>query len=158
VVSDNHPFWKLKHAVHAKFIGVTLIALYVPRVGIDEQVADVQNAFGAQYPRNLSEQPPLIIIAGYTSQQRKQEHCVEGPITKGQRQSVVSNQRQARELRTAPREHLFRKIRAYDVAVAGPQKLIKYATVSTPVVGPRVRCMIASYVEPTAQPLDGKLR
>jgi hypothetical protein len=66
-------------------IGVTLISLQVPQVGIDEQVADVQNAFGAKYPPNLREQHPLIIIAGYTGQHGKQKYCVKGPITEGQR-------------------------------------------------------------------------
>jgi len=41
VVADNYTFWKLEHAVCAKFIRVTLISLHVPRVAIDEQVADV---------------------------------------------------------------------------------------------------------------------
>jgi hypothetical protein len=125
VVSDNHTVRKLKHAVYAKLIGVTLISLQVSHVGIDEQVADVQNAFRAKYPLNLREQHPLIIIAGYTGQKGKQEYCVKGPITEGQCQSVVLNDRQVRELRAAPQEHLFGKIHTHGVAVAGPRELIK---------------------------------
>jgi hypothetical protein len=51
--------------------------------------------------------------------------CVKGPITEGQALPVVSNERQARELRTALHEHPFRKIHAHGVAVAGLRKLIK---------------------------------
>ena len=83
VVADNHTFWKLKHSVYAKLSGVTLISLQVPRVGVDEQVADVQNAPRAKYPPNLREQRPLIVIAGYAGQHGKQEHCIKGLVPEG---------------------------------------------------------------------------
>jgi len=124
-MTNDHTFWKHKHAVCPKLIGVTLISRHVPHVGIDEQVADVQNAFGAKYPPDLSEQRPLIIITGYAGQHGKQKYCVKGTITKGQRQSVVSNERQVRELRTALHEHFVGKIHAHRAAIACLRKLIK---------------------------------
>jgi len=125
VVADNHTFWKLKYAVYAKFIRVTLIPLQVPRVGIHEQVADIQNTPRAKYPPNLREQLPLIIIAGYTGEHSEQDYSVKGPITEGQHVPVISNECRMRELRTALHEHLFGKVRAHDVPIAGTQKRIK---------------------------------
>jgi len=125
VVSDDHAFWKRKDAVYAKLLDVALISLQIPHIGIDEQITDIQNAFGAKYPPNLTEQHPLIIIAGYTGQHGKQEYCVKRSITEGQRQSVVSNERQLRELRTALQEHFVGKIHAHCVAIACLRKLIK---------------------------------
>jgi|SRR5215831_4297092 len=124
-MSDDYTFWKDKHTVYAKLIVVTLISLQISHVGIDEQIADTQNAFGAKYSPNLSEQHPLVIIAGYAGQHGKQEYCIERPITEGQRQSIVLNERQVGKLRTALPEHFVGKINAHRVAIACLRKLIE---------------------------------
>ena|SRR5437868_3898948 len=87
--------------------------------------ADVQNAFGTKYPPNLSEQHPLVIIAGYAGQHGKQEYRIKRPITEGQRQSIVLNERQVRKLRMALPEHFVGKIHAHRLAIACLRKLIE---------------------------------
>src|SRR4051812_15860219 len=120
-MAHDHTLGQFEDAVDAVGFGVTFVTLAVARVFVDEKVADVEQAAGAQYAPDLRDEGALRLVLRDAGKRGEEQHGVERTALEGQRASVVADEAHARKLSAAAREHGLREVHADGVLITGPR-------------------------------------